>query len=123
MHQSQRQQLTADLWAKAGELEKQFASYKKKIEKSDQAKDEANPSEKKDGRRGKLYEKYMKIRDLKLREQLSLQMDRKRNEMTAMWEKLEKRQAEMAVQFGGAERVVPVRTPSPSAQKKTVQVW
>jgi hypothetical protein len=122
MHQSRRQQLTAELWAKAGELEKHFASYKKKIEKLDQTKDEPAPGEKKDGQRGEVYERYMKIRDVKLREQLSLRIDRKQDEMTGLWEKLEKRQAEMTVQFGGAGRVVPMRTPSPSAQKKTVEV-
>lgn len=128
MHQPRRQQLTADLWAKAGELEKQFASYKKKVEKSDQAKDESTLREKRDGGRGEYYERYMRIRDVKLRQQLSLRIERKQSEMTAMWEKLEKSRAEMTVRFGGGTvgraglRPVPVRTPSPSAPKKTVQV-
>lgn len=128
MHQPRRQQLTADLWAKAGELEKQFASYKKKVERSDQARDDESASRekreqvRKDGGRGELYERYMRIRDAKLREQSSLRMERRGTEMAAMLDKLERSRAELAARFAGAGTAGPVQTPSPSVSKKTVQV-
>ncbi|KAJ3695769.1 hypothetical protein LUZ60_001146 [Juncus effusus] len=123
MLHGRRQQLTADLWARAGELEKQFASYK---QKTDQSKDESTFKEKKERKkdaRGELYERYMKIRDVKLREGWIAKMERKEEEMAAMWDQLEKTHADMAVRFGGGKvGPVPVRTPStPLVPKNSFQ--
>ncbi|KAL6861873.1 hypothetical protein ACP4OV_017573 [Aristida adscensionis] len=93
---------TADLWAKAAELERDFAGYKRRLAErrehaaaavagrgADEVRGGGGGGEEVAGR-GRRYEEYVRRRDERLRHEWRARMERKEAEMKALWARLDR---------------------------------
>ncbi|TVU12213.1 hypothetical protein EJB05_45846, partial [Eragrostis curvula] len=93
----------ADLWAKAAELERDFAGYKRRLAERRAcaaavavAADTSNRGAEEEGRggdvagRGRRYEEYVRRRDERLRQEWRARMERKEAEMKDLWARLDR---------------------------------
>ncbi|KAL6606009.1 hypothetical protein ACP70R_041662 [Stipagrostis hirtigluma subsp. patula] len=94
---------TTDLWAKAAELERDFAGYKRRLAERREhavaavAGAAAEEEEEEPGGggcevagRGRRYEEYVRRRDERLRHEWRARMERKEAEMKALWARLDR---------------------------------
>nr|CAB3467350.1 unnamed protein product [Digitaria exilis] len=94
---------TDHLWAKAAELERHFAGYKRRLAErralaaaevvagGEEAEEESHGGDAADGGgRGRRYEEYVRKRDERLRHEWRVRMERKEAEMQALWTRLDR---------------------------------
>ncbi|KAF8733195.1 hypothetical protein HU200_015570 [Digitaria exilis] len=91
---------TDHLWAKAAELERDFAGYKRRIAErralsaaGEEAEEESHGGDADAdaaGGRGRRYEEYVRKRDERLRHEWRARMERKEAEMQALWTRLDR---------------------------------
>jgi hypothetical protein len=83
-----------DLWARAAELERDFAGYKRRLAERRASAAAVAVSEEEQGAgegsgRGRRYEEYVRRRDERLRQEWRARMERKEAEMKAFWARLD----------------------------------
>jgi hypothetical protein len=88
---------TDHLWAKAAELERDFAGYKRRLAERrahDAVAEVARAEEARGGDdaagRGRRYEEYVRRRDERLRQEWRARMERKEAEVQALWARLDR---------------------------------
>ncbi|GJN29388.1 hypothetical protein PR202_gb17612 [Eleusine coracana subsp. coracana] len=94
-----------DLWAKAAELERDFAGYKRRLAEkracaaaavavagdgAGGGDEEEEEEEEQSAGRGRRYEEYVRRRDERLRQEWRVRMERKEAEMKALWARLDR---------------------------------
>ncbi|TKW19713.1 hypothetical protein SEVIR_4G038300v4 [Setaria viridis] len=95
--------MTDHLWAKAAELERDFAGYKRRLAerraqtaaevaggRAEDAEEERRGGDDAAAGRGRRYEEYVRRRDERLRQEWRARMERKEAEMQALWARLDR---------------------------------